>query len=121
MDALTEAQNSVGADDEMAGKVFEAYCAMVNDAILNKVSKETWVMFFKALGYDTDIEDAKATGELKGRNAKIKDLKGKKDNLPPAISSQSSAEPMDKPKEDLGALSRAGMPDSYERGGYKRK
>ena len=62
MDALTEAQNSVGADDEMAGKVFEAYCAMVNDAILNKVSKETWVMFFKALGYDTDIEDAKATG-----------------------------------------------------------
>jgi hypothetical protein len=126
--ALDEAQAAAGVDEETTNKAFELYCNIINDAIVNKVSADTWGLFIKAVTHDQDVEEAGVKGELKGRNAKIKDLQSKtalkeQEHIPPVLEGQSGAKAIDRPKEDYsqyGVLGRVGSPDVYERGGLKR-
>lgn len=110
LDALTEAQTELGYSDEDATTAFENFTQIIDDAIVDKVSKETWIMFLKGLKHDIDVEQANLEGELKGKNAKIGNLKAKQTvptNIPPQLGGQGEP-PKTKKIEIEGALGRYG-------------
>lgn len=91
LDALEEAKNDLGCSDEDADKAFELFAQIQEDAIVDKVTKETWIMLLKGLNHDIDIENAAHEAEIKGRNAKIDKDKKKKtipDGIPPQLGGQ---------------------------------
>ncbi|MDD3037152.1 hypothetical protein [Bacteroides sp.] len=91
MDALEEARNELGGSDEDADKAFEMFAQIQEDAIVDKVTKETWMMLLKGLNHDMDIENAAYEAEIKGRNARIDKEKKKKtvpEGIPPQLGGQ---------------------------------
>lgn len=91
LDTLEEVKNEMGYSDEDADKAFELFAQIQEDAIVDKVTKETWVMLLKGLNHDMDIENAAHEAEIKGRNAKIDKDKKKKtvpDGIPPQLGGQ---------------------------------
>lgn len=123
LDALDEAQKESEVDDEVAKSAFELYNAVINDGIINKVSKETWGLFIKAVCYDQAVADAAHEGEVRGRNSTI-DMQKKKlydKTMPPSIGGQGTAP--DTEKRSYGALDRyaENSEDVWERGGGIRR
>lgn len=91
LDALEAAKNEMGCSDEDADKAFELFAQIQEDAIVDKVTKETWVMLLKGLNHDMDIENAAHEAEIRGKNAKIDKEKKKKtvpDGIPPQLGGQ---------------------------------
>lgn len=120
LSALNEAQQELGVSDEVVTKAFEFYSTVINDAIINKVSKETWLMFIKATQYDEDIADAEHIGEVRGKNTKINELKAKQTpKTPPAIIGGNGK--MDAPQENIGILAGRGMRPSMWAGATRIK
>lgn len=120
---LDAVQAECGLTDEQADQVFMAFDQIVDDAIVNKVSKQTWEMIRKSLNYDQDVAAAAHEGEVRGRNTKIDANKQKKtvpENLPPAI--MGNGEISETKKPHLGALERFGDTGQsvWDRGGMKR-
>lgn len=93
LDALDEAANEAGISDEDKDKAFEAYANLVDDAIRNKVSKETWLMFIKGINHDKDVAEAADEGEVRGRNTKIVEKLRKPTDTPPVLSGQGASAP----------------------------
>ena len=93
LDALDEAAKEAGISDEDKDKAFEAYANMIDDAIRNKVSKETWTMFIKGLNHDKDVAEAADEGEIRGRNTKIVEKLRKPSEVPPMMTGQGAAAP----------------------------
>lgn len=94
LDALDEAAKEAGISDEDKDKAFEAYANMLDDAIRNKVSKETWMMFIKGINHDKDVAEAADEGEVRGRNAKIVEkLRKPTEIVPPTMSGQGASAP----------------------------
>lgn len=93
LDAFDEVQKELGIDDETADKFFDDFFDIINDAIANKITKETWSLFLKGLTYDNSIESAKVESEIRGRNAKIEAMKKKKvpADIPPSLGGQGTA------------------------------
>lgn len=87
LDALEEAKNELGCSDEDADKAFEMFAQIQEDAIVDKVTKDTWLMLLKGLNHDMDIENAAREAEIRGRNAKI-DKEKKKNTIPDGIPPQ---------------------------------
>lgn len=87
LDALEEAKNELGCSDEDADKAFEMFAQIQEDAIVDKVTKDTWLMLLKGLNHDMDIENAAHEAEIRGRNAKI-DKEKKKNTIPDSIPPQ---------------------------------
>ena len=89
-----EAAKEAGVSDEDKDKAFEAYANMLDDAIRNKVSKETWLMFIKGINHDKDVAEAADEGEVRGRNTKIVEkLKKPTTATPPMITGQGAEAP----------------------------
>lgn len=93
LDALDEAANEAGISDEDKEKAFEAYANMIDDAIRNKVSKDTWLMFIKGINHDKDVAEAADEGEVRGRNTKIVEKLRKPTETPPMITGQGAEAP----------------------------
>lgn len=58
---------------------------IVKDAIMGKITKETFGMALKVVKHDADMENARSEGEIAGRNAKIEEKMRKQkagDGLP---------------------------------------
>ena len=111
LDALEEAVKELGCGEEEADKAFSMFVQIQDDAIVDKVSKETWLMFLKGIMHDGDVEDASHVAEVKGRNAKIEEkLKAPETKMPPSLSGggSMSEEPKKKPRAIEGALGRYG-------------
>lgn len=87
LDALEAAKDELGCSDEDADHAFEMFAQIQEDAIVDKVTKETWIMFLKGLSHDVDIENATHEAEIRGRNAKI-DKEKKKSTIPDGIPPQ---------------------------------
>jgi len=87
LDALEEAKSELGCSDEDADKAFEMFAQIQEDAIVDKVTKDTWLMLLKGLNHDMDIENAAHEAEIRGRNAKI-DKEKKKNTIPDGIPPQ---------------------------------
>ena len=88
LDELDAALAELGCDTETADKAFAMFADIQRDAIVDKVTKDTWIMFLKGIMHDGDVEEASHVAEVKGRNAKIEEkLKaGKKaDAMPPSL------------------------------------
>lgn len=110
LDALNEAKAESGCSDEDADKAFAKFQQILDDAIVDKVDKDTWVMFLKGVKHDEDVAAAAYEGEVRGRNAKIEALKMKRDvpaNLPPQIGGHGEM-PKRKKVNIEGALARYG-------------
>lgn len=89
LDALDAAAEEAGVDDEVKDAAFEQFANVVDDAIRDKVSKETWMMFIKGITHDSDVESALAEGEVRGRNTRIKEaLRKPSERVPPAVGGQ---------------------------------
>lgn len=106
LDALDEAQKEANVSDEVAKKAFELYNTIINDGIVNKVSKESWQLFIKAVCYDEAVAEAEYEGEVKGKNSVIDMAKKKLHDqpMPPSIGGQGVAP--DSQKRSYGALDR---------------
>ena len=110
LDALNEAKAELGCSDDDADKAFAKFQQILDDAIVDKVDKDTWVMFLKGVNHDEDVASAAYEGEVRGRNAKIDMMKMKRmvpANLPPQIGGQGEM-PKQKKVNIEGALARYG-------------
>ncbi|MEG1545504.1 MAG: hypothetical protein RR382_13455, partial [Tannerellaceae bacterium] len=122
LDALDAAKEELGMDDEQANAAFELFDKVQDDAIVNKVTKETWMMFLKGLNFDVAVADAERTGEVRGKNSKIDETKKKKTapvDLPPVIGGQAGEEKKAE-KQELGVLNRFSGESIFERGRKRR-
>lgn len=59
--------------EEMVDSALGVIDQITKDAILGKVTRETFEMAFKVLRHDADMENARSEGEITGRNAKIEE------------------------------------------------
>lgn len=98
MDAMLEALDSAQADgsfsDDDAMKAFEYLYAdggLLDRILINDIKKDDWMMLLKASKYDdmmkeneAKVEEARAEGEVAGRNANI-DIQKKKQTKAKAI------------------------------------
>lgn len=118
---LDAAQEEGGYSDEQVTAAFEQFNQILNDALVHKVSKETWLMVMKGLNHDADVSSAAHEAEIKGRNAKISDIKKKTSDagMPPVLGGQPAEMPK-QGKQFTGALGRGSGMDIYERGGFKK-
>lgn len=99
--ALDQFQQEKGLSDEQAKEVFDKVHQVVLDGIRNIISKETFEMAYKALNYDSDVEQAGSEGEIRGRNAKIEDKLRRKEapsDIPPTIGTAAGGSVEPKPK-----------------------
>lgn len=97
-DVLENLMQQEGWTDEQAISVFNRLHQIISDGIVNKIDPETYVMVYKAMNYDNAVADAEQTGEIRGRNAKIGDMKRARkapEDVPPTISA--GAEPTKAP------------------------
>ena len=121
---LSDIQAEQGLTDEQIDKAMEFIVGVFTDAIIGKFDRETIKMALKATNYDADVEAATQEGDVRGRNAKIKEqlrtrntndgvaqLNGKNNGVPSNL------------RNELGALSNYGdgVKDIWERGGMVRK
>lgn len=73
LEEMGRIQEAQGLSDEDLDAAMEWLLGIVGDAVLGKFAPETIEMAIKALHHDTDVAEASATGEVRGRNANITD------------------------------------------------
>ncbi len=123
LEALDAEIAAGGYTEEDADRAFRLLNDVVNDAVVEKVTPETWRLFLKALNYDQDVEQAAHEAEVRGRNAKIGDLRSKKtvpENMPPILSGGGSPAPAEGTASTLDRIGAARGGDIFERGNPKR-
>ena len=103
---LEDAQSEGGYDEKQADEAFQLIFDIIDNGNKDLVTKETWIMAFKALNHDSDVATAAHEAEIKGKNAKIDKEKKKTTvpaDLPPMIGGQGGEAPAPK-KRNLGFL-----------------
>lgn len=111
-----------GYTEEQASAAFELLNNIINDGVVEKVTPETWRTMLKAVTFDGAVEQAAHEGEMRGRNAKINDMRSKRtvpENMPASLSSGAATPPTEQTRF-LGALDRGIQPDIFERGNPRR-
>lgn len=117
-------QGRYGLSDDQLDEVFSVLAGIVGDGLVGKFSVESMELAMKAINHDTDVEDAAAEGEVKGRNAKIDEkLRSRKrgDGVS-ALNGKNGSAGAARQTPNLGALGNFG--ESYgtiwDRGNEKR-
>lgn len=85
--------------DEQVNEVLVKATDFAKDIFQGKVSPEVIDMFYKSMNYDNDVEEARETGRVQGRNENIQaqlERSASQPDLPPNIG-QSGTLPTDKP------------------------
>lgn len=93
LDALDEVAKEFNLTEEETDALFDTFLTILDNAIMNKISKDDWTMFFKGSRYDDAIASASEEAEKRGRNAKIEELKSKTKlpkDMPPTLGGQDS-------------------------------
>lgn len=62
-----------GVSDEVMDAAMQLLLGVMQDAIVGKFSEESIDMALRMVTYDNDMANAEATGEVRGRNAKIEE------------------------------------------------
>lgn len=116
LDALDAAAAECEVGEAEREAAFNAFVSMVDDAIRDKVSKETWIMFIKGLTHDKNVEEAAEEGEVRGRNMRIRErLKKPIDRVPPMLGGQGNDDmPSERPSYG-GFLDKVREGDWYSR------
>lgn len=114
LDLLDEAAAEAGLSDEEKDAVFESFASMIDDAIKNKVSKDTWVMIIKGNQHDKDVASAIEEGEVRGRNTRIAEkVRKPAERVPPTLGGQA---PAVQRRRLGGILDHLSEKDWYEKG-----
>jgi tetratricopeptide (TPR) repeat protein len=71
MKMLEQMQQERGLSDKTVDAAMDLVMKMANEAIVGKFTTETIDMALKAVNHDTDMEEARAEGQVAGKNAKI--------------------------------------------------
>jgi hypothetical protein len=79
--SIQEFAKETNLSDEQATEFLNKVGEALDEVYAGKISKSFLNSMYRALNYDKDLETAKATGEIAGRNAKI-DIKKEKENKP---------------------------------------
>lgn len=120
---MEQYQSENGLSDDQLDSVMELLMGIVTDGIMGKFTEDSIDMARKALNYDIDVEMADEEGEVRGKNAKIKEnleLRKKGDGVPRLDGGNNKALP--NPQRNLGALDKYGDDNDniFARGGMKR-
>lgn len=87
-DVLEKLQKDNGWTDEQTISIFNKAHDIILKGISNVIEPETFIMISKALSYDNDVAEAEKTGEIRGRNTKIDEMKKARkepQNIPPTM------------------------------------
>lgn len=106
---LSAFQQEHNLTDEQALEVFQKLHNIIVDGLLGVYRAEDYLMAYKALNYDKDIEAAKEEGAIEGRNYKIEErLKRSKEKRgnPPSLPGGASMPAQEEQEEMGGAFGR---------------
>lgn len=97
---------SLGLSDDEARDLWQKVWAVIGDAENGKISPETWQLFQKGYGYDTDIASAREESAMQARNEKIQNKvrSSKDENIPPSLSSGSAGNAPAKPRQKTSSF-----------------
>lgn len=120
--AIDQFQQENGLSDEDTNAVLDALSTIARDYVNGKITQETLKMVSDALNYSTDVANAAQEGEVKGRNAKIKEelrKAGKGDGTAhlQGANGGAGAPPQG---NNMGAIGHFDGNDIFKRGGEKR-
>jgi len=120
---IEEFQQSHGMSDDEIDALIGRIVAVANDMVVGKFDASTLELFSKANNYDGAVADARAEGEVAGRNARITERlrhSQKGDGTIPLGGSPTGSRRDD--GASLGALDRYDSPDNsiWSKGGMKR-
>lgn len=83
LDAFDAVAEETGATDEDKEDAFKKFTEFQQRAIVNDIDEDMWRLFFKGVTHDADVEQAGIEGEVRGRNAKIRErLRGESEKNP---------------------------------------
>lgn len=124
LETISSIQEEKGYSDEQIDQAFEWLMGVIQDGVVGKFTPEIIDMAMKAQNYDADVAQAEAEGEVKGRNARIKEqLRTRKqgDGIA-ALDGKSGVTQEGEPMPNMGVIGRYGdsMQSIWERGGEKR-
>lgn len=121
---LAQFQQDYGLTDAQLDEAVDFLNKVYTDAVIGKYERSSLEMALNAINHDTDVEDAAAEGEVKGRNAKIDEkLRSRKrgDGVS-ALNGKNGSAGAARQTPNLGALGNFG--ESYgtiwDRGNEKR-
>lgn len=120
---LRQFQEQHGLSDEQVDEVFGVLAGIVGDGLVGKFSLDSMELAMKAINHDTDVEEAGAEGEVRGKNAKIDERlrSRKKGDGVSALNGKTTGSGGVRRGPDMGALGRfAEGDDIWARGGEKR-
>ncbi len=71
LDMLRQVQSEMNLGDEQVDAAVDLLMGIGNDAIVGKITRESFLMALNAINHDADVENARAEGAIDGRNTKI--------------------------------------------------
>lgn len=120
---MAQFQQDYGLDDSQLDEVIDFLNKVYTDAVVGKYDRMSMEMALNAINHDTDVEEAGAEGEVRGKNAKISERlrTRKKGDGVSALNGKNNGSGAARRGPDMGALDRfANGDDIWERGGEKR-
>lgn len=69
--ALENAMYRTGISEQEAVEAYQCLVDIVQDATVDKVSVDTWMLIINGLRYDKELESAAYNAEVRGKNSKI--------------------------------------------------
>lgn len=124
MGLLEKAQQEKGLSDDQIDDAMAWFIGVAKDAMLGKFSPETIEMIIKAQHYDNDVAQAGEEGEVRGKNAKVKETlrKPTRGDGTAQLDGKNGGGRGKPAMPDMGAIDRYadGNMNIFERGGEKR-
>lgn len=120
--AIDKFQEEGGLSDEETNAVLEALSAIARDYVSGKITPQTLKMVSDALNHDTDVADAGKEGEVKGRNAKIKEQlrQSKKGDGTAPLGGMNGGAGEQQKRSSNGVIDTFDGNNIFQRGGEKR-
>lgn len=120
---MAQFQQDNGLDDSQLDEVMDFLNKVYTDAVVGKYDRASMEMALNAINHDTDVEDASAEGEVRGKNARIDEKlrTRKKGDGVTALSGKNTGSGAERRGPNLGALDNfADGDDIWSRGGERR-
>lgn len=120
--AIDAFQEENKLSDEETNSVLDALSAIARDYVSGKITAETLKMVSDALNFSTAVAEAAQEGEVKGRNAKIKEelRKANKGDGTAHLQGANGGAGTPPQGNNMGAIGRFDGSDIFKRGGEKR-
>ncbi|MFI3240704.1 MAG: hypothetical protein R3Y22_09015, partial [Bacteroidales bacterium] len=94
VNALENAMYRTGITEQEAVEAYRCLVDIVQDATVDKVSVDTWMLIINGLRYDREMESAAYNGEIRGKNSKIelskRNLSAPSRSMPPNMAGYGS-------------------------------